>query len=80
MTEASREVQELLTREDEEFRHWLEEHHQYEGRLAELASKPVLSTEEEVEEKQLKKRKLFLKDMMAAKIRGYESMQATAQV
>jgi len=78
MPETSREIQELLTREDNEFRQWHEEHHQYEGRLAELASKAVLSPEEEFEEKQIKKRKLFLKDMMAARIRSHESTRATA--
>ncbi|MGH9457970.1 MAG: DUF465 domain-containing protein [Thermoanaerobaculia bacterium] len=63
-----------LLKEDAEFRTWTEEHRRYESRLAVLATKPTLSTEEEVEEKTLKKRKLHLKDQMAAKIRGYEAV------
>jgi len=56
-----------------EFRRWLEEHHTCESRLSELAAKPQVTVEEEVEEKTLKKRKLLLKDQMAARIRTYET-------
>ena len=66
-------VREQLIHQDDDFRRLAEEHHKYEDRLAELARKSVLSSDEEVEEKQLKKRKLLLKDQMAAKIRGYEA-------
>jgi uncharacterized protein YdcH (DUF465 family) len=71
--EQSIDVREQLIHQDDDFRRWAEEHHRYEDRLAELARKPVLSADEEVEEKQLKKRKLLLKDQMAAKIRGWEA-------
>ena len=71
-------VRELLLSEDEEFRLWMQEHHRYEDRLAELAQKPVLTDQEELEEKQLKKKKLLLKDQMAAKVRGYEAAHASA--
>jgi uncharacterized protein YdcH (DUF465 family) len=71
-------VQRILSSEDPEFRQWVEEHHQCEHRLSELTTKKEVSTEEEVEEKTLKKRKLHLKDMMAARIRTYESSHATA--
>lgn len=73
MAEQIDEIKKRLSSDDNEFRQWLQQHHQYEDRLAELALKPTLSPEEEVEEKQLKKRKLFLKDQMAAKIRSYEA-------
>jgi hypothetical protein len=49
---------------DEEYRQLLEQHHQYESRLGELAEKAVLSEEEQVEESTLKKKKLQLKDRM----------------
>jgi Protein of unknown function (DUF465). len=73
MGEQLDEVKKRLSSDDEEFCRWLQQHHQYEDRLAELATKSPLTPEEEIEEKQLKKRKLFLKDQMAAKIRGYEA-------
>ncbi len=65
------EIKQVLSREDQEFQQWSREHHQYEDRLAVLANKPTLTLDEELEEKQLKKRKLFLKDQMAERIRGY---------
>lgn len=70
-------IQDILSSEDPEFRQWVEEHHQCEHRLNELTAKKEISTDEEVEEKTLKKRKLHLKDQMAARIRSYE-MRATA--
>ena len=71
-------VQRILSSEDAEFRQWVEEHHQCESRLSELTAKKEVSTEEEVEEKTLKKRKLHLKDQMAERIRSYESNHAVA--
>ncbi len=73
MSNRIQDIQRVLSTEDEEFRHWLEEHHACESRLTELASKPQVTVEEEVEEKTLKKRKLLLKDQMAARIRSYET-------
>ena len=69
-------IRSILARDDEEFRNWTEEHHHHEDRLAQLAGKPSLTLEEELEEKELKKRKLHLKDQMAARIRGYEMSHA----
>jgi len=69
-------VQRILSSEDEEFRHWVEEHHTCEARLAELTQKQDISIEDELEEKRLKKRKLHLKDLMAARVRGYEDTRA----
>ncbi len=66
-------IQQILSTEDAEFRQWIEEHHACESRLSELASKPQVTLEEEMEEKTLKKRKLLLKDQMAAKIPSYET-------
>ncbi len=43
----------------------LQEHRRYERRLEELLNKSWLTPEEELEEKQLKKLKLRLKDQMA---------------
>lgn len=50
--------------QNEEYRRLNHEHGECEGRLNALTDKVVLSTEEELEEKNLKKRKLELKDRM----------------
>ncbi|HXA20322.1 MAG TPA: YdcH family protein [Thermoanaerobaculia bacterium] len=71
-------IQRILSTEDEEFRKWLDEHHACESRLGELTTKNEVSTDEELEEKTLKKRKLQLKDQMAARIRSYETSNAMA--
>jgi uncharacterized protein YdcH (DUF465 family) len=51
-------------RGDDEYRKLEEQHHEYESRLGELASKAVLNDEEQVEETTLKKKKLHLRDRM----------------
>jgi len=71
-------IQRILSTEDAEFRKWLDEHHECESRLGELTTKNEVSIDEELEEKTLKKRKLQLKDQMAARIRTYESQNAMA--
>jgi uncharacterized protein YdcH (DUF465 family) len=71
-------IQRILSNEDQEFRQWVEEHHACESRLSELSTKKEVTADEEFEEKTLKKRKLHLKDQMAARIRTYESSNAVA--
>ena len=78
MSNRTGDIQQILSQEDGEFREWIEEHHRCESRLSELAAKKEVSTDEEIEEKTLKKRKLHLKDQMAARIRSYETANATA--
>ena len=78
MSNRTADIQRVLSSEDPEFRNWIEEHHRCEGRLTELAAKSQVTTEEEVEEKTLKKRKLYLKDQMADRIRSYEASHAVA--
>ena len=78
MSNRTADVQQLLATEDAEFRQWIEEHHRCEDRLHELTLKDQVTTEEEVEEKTLKKRKLQLKDQMARRIRSYDSQNAVA--
>ncbi len=63
-TSLTEEIKQHLSQENDEFRGLLQRHHDHERRLAELASKPYLSTDEEMEEKRLKKEKLHLKDRM----------------
>lgn len=71
MAEPKSSVRRNVSHEDEEFRTWKREHRKYEKRLAELAGKSILTPDEELEEKQLKKRKLNLKDRMAMKEQQY---------
>lgn len=72
MSDLSDAVRKRLAAEDEDFRGWLKEHREHESRLAILAEKRTLSNEEELEEKELKKKKLHLKDLMAGRARQYE--------
>ncbi|MBL8112739.1 MAG: YdcH family protein [Acidobacteria bacterium] len=64
MQTLTEEVKRELSDSHEEFKKLLDDHHAHERRLAELASKTYLSSDEETEEKRLKKEKLTLKDRM----------------
>jgi uncharacterized protein YdcH (DUF465 family) len=59
-----KELKELLAKESLDFRRAFEEHQRYEKALETLTAKPFLTNEEELEEKELKKKKLILKDRM----------------
>ena len=59
-----KELEEKLIKENEEFRKVYELHQQCEMELERLGKKTYLSDEQKLEEKQLKKRKLALKDRM----------------
>ena len=78
MSNRAADIQHILASEDPEFQQWSEEHHRCEIRLNELTTKHEITTDEEFEEKTLKKRKLHLKDQMADRIRSYESQHAVA--
>jgi len=58
------ELKELLLRESEEFRKLHEEHQSCESKLEGLAAKGFLTEEDKLEEREIKKRKLALKDRM----------------
>lgn len=60
----------------DEYRQLEAQHHEYESRLGELAEKPVLSDDEQVEEITLKKKKLQLKDRMQQIARRYRGSSA----
>lgn len=57
-------LKELLARENPDFRRILEDHRTCETALDALRAKPRLTEAETLEEKELKKRKLALKDRM----------------
>jgi uncharacterized protein YdcH (DUF465 family) len=64
MNEQSQDLKTVLMQTDEEFHQLATQHHQLEDRLHQLTSKHYLSEPEQVEEVNLKKRKLQLKDRM----------------
>ncbi len=66
MSQSSASVRERLLEQNEEYRRLDEQHHQYEARLSALGEKAVLTDDEQIEETNLKKRKLQLKDRMEA--------------
>ncbi len=78
MSNRTADIQRMLSDDDPEFRQWADEHRRCETRLNELTTKSDISTDAELEEKTLKKRKLHLKDQMAERIRSYESSHAIA--
>jgi uncharacterized protein YdcH (DUF465 family) len=64
MNEQSQDLRELLLQTDEEFHNLAAKHHELDSRLHQLSEKSYLSEPEQVEEVNLKKRKLQLKDRM----------------
>jgi uncharacterized protein YdcH (DUF465 family) len=58
------ELKERLLKENQAFKKLFKEHQSYEKKLEKLTSKSFLTDEEVLEEKDLKKRKLALKDRM----------------
>ncbi len=69
---AEPEVRAILLEESDDFRCLAEQHSEYESRLEELISKQLPSEQERLEEIEIKKHKLHLKDQMASMIRGYQ--------
>jgi uncharacterized protein YdcH (DUF465 family) len=63
------ELKRTLLQTDEEFRQLATQHHDLDERIHNLASRHYLSEPEQLEEAQLKKRKLYLKDQMEAALR-----------
>jgi len=67
-----KELKERMLRESKDFKRMAEEHHQHEERLRWLQKKGVLTEQERVEEIELKKRKLALKDKMYRMMADYQ--------
>jgi len=64
MNAQTQDLKEVLLRTDEEFSQLVAKHHALDDRLHQLTAKHYLSEPEQVEETNLKKRKLQLKDRM----------------
>lgn len=69
-------AKEYLLEHDARFRELAEQHQSFERELTELAGKPFLSTEEQLHETEIKKRKLILKDQMQSIIDRHQSQHA----
>ncbi|WP_457621361.1 DUF465 domain-containing protein [Persephonella sp.] len=67
-------IQKLLEIDDE-FRSWYEEHQELKWKVHKLDKHYPPDPEIEAEEERLKRRKLYLKDMMEARIREFLSKQ-----
>ena len=64
MSVDTHELRELLLQSDQEFRELALKHHELDDRLHDLTTRAFLSETEQLEEVQLKKKKLQLKDKM----------------
>ena len=73
MNAESQDLKAQLLRTDEEFHQLAVKHHELEDRLQQLTSKHYLSEPEQVEEINLKKRKLQLKDRMEDILRRHQT-------
>jgi uncharacterized protein YdcH (DUF465 family) len=68
---STQQLRQQMADQDPEYRRLLEEHQKRVQRLEELARKGWLTSEEEQEEKRLKKEKLQFKDQMEARARTH---------
>ena len=74
----AQEVKNLLLESDQQFRTLAEQHHQLDDRLHQLIDKHYLSATEQIEETNLKKKKLALKDQMESILREYARQHSSA--
>jgi uncharacterized protein YdcH (DUF465 family) len=68
------ELRNRLLQNNDEFRQLAAQHHDLDERLTNLLSKHYLSNSEQVEETQIKKRKLHLKDRMEDILRRHRAV------
>lgn len=77
MNEPSQDLKELLLQTDDEFHRLAAQHQDLDHRLHELTAKPYLSEPEQLEQVNLKKRKLQIKDRMEDLLRRHRQDQQT---
>jgi uncharacterized protein YdcH (DUF465 family) len=70
---STEELKDYLLTSDNHFRDLVNEHRRYEERLNQLSSLSYPNDDELIEEKSLKKRKLFIKDQMEMILQQYRS-------
>jgi uncharacterized protein YdcH (DUF465 family) len=74
MSVDTHQLRELLLQSDQEFRELALKHHELDDRLHDLTTRAFLSETEQVEEVQLKKKKLQLKDKMEHILRRHREV------
>jgi hypothetical protein len=74
MSVDTHQLRELLLQSDQEFRELALKHHELDDRLHDLAARAFLSDTEQIEEVQLKKKKLQLKDKMEDILRRHREV------
>ncbi len=72
------EIREHLLSTNLEFRRLVDEHHSYEAKLQSLVGQSQVTPEQQLEQVNLKKRKLNLKDQMSQMILDYRHQHAEA--
>jgi len=70
---AQEELKAHLMQTDESFRRLVNEHSDLAHKLEDLASRPYLSEQQQIEEVRLKKLKLHAKDQIEGILRGYRA-------
>ena len=75
---AEPQIRDILLDESDEFRGLATQHAEFETRLEELSSKHLPSEPQRIEEIEIKKHKLLLKDRMATMIRDYKTANLAA--
>jgi uncharacterized protein YdcH (DUF465 family) len=73
-------LKDLVMQTDEEYHQLATQHHELDDRLHQLTDKPYLSEPEQLEEVNLKKRKLQLKDRMEDILRRRRQGQEASRV
>ena len=74
MSVDTHQLRELLLQSDQEFRELAFKHHELDDRLHDLTTRAFLSETEQLEEVQLKKKKLQLKDKMETILRKHREV------
>jgi uncharacterized protein YdcH (DUF465 family) len=68
------EIKEHLMSANPEFRRLVDEHKQYEGKLAEIHNRQHMTDQDRLEEITLKKKKLHLKDQMNSMVQKFREL------
>jgi len=68
-----KELRGLMLRESEEFKNLHKQHQKFEKELEKFKSKSFLTEDEKIKERELKKKKLALKDKMLFLMKQYKS-------